>query len=86
MPLIKYLCTNDLCGSPNAKLYGFKSTIDIETECKKCGSKARRVLSSPASSSKIVIDNGLQARSVEVSPNIIEINSERARKPVDRGD
>jgi hypothetical protein len=60
--------------------------IKEETPCKICGKKARRNLSSPASSSTMKIDNGVQARAVEIDPNIMEINGERANKLTDRGD
>jgi DNA-directed RNA polymerase subunit RPC12/RpoP len=86
MPMIRYLCTNDQCGKSNSKLFRSGNQVEQEIQCKECGGKARRTLSSPASSSKIVIDNGVQARAVEINPNIMEINSERARKPTDRGD
>jgi hypothetical protein len=86
MPLIRYTCTDTKCGEVTSKLFRSSPQIADELPCKKCGSKAKRTLSSPASSSKITIDNGLQARAVEVDPNIMEINSERARKPEDRGE
>lgn len=38
------------------------------------------MLSSPSSMSKIVVDNGVQARAVEIVPNIVELNQERASK------
>lgn len=86
MPLIRYLCTNGDCQKNSSKLYRLGSDAEQEIACKECGGKAKRLLSSPASSSKIVVDNGLQARATEIDPNIMDINSERARKPVDRGD
>lgn len=86
MPLIRYKCISDQCGKLNSKLYRSGLNVDQDIPCKECGSKAKRILSSPASSSKIMVDNGVQARAVEINPNIMEINSERARKPDDRGD
>lgn len=86
MPLIKYACTNDQCGKVNSKLYRTGFEVEKEIFCKECKSKSKRILSSPGSSSKITIDNGLQARAVEIDPNIMEINFERAKKPNDRGD
>ncbi len=83
MPMIKYRCQ---CGHTPSKLV--KRAIDApsELDCNKCGKKAKRTLSSPASTSKITVDNGLQARAVEMHPNIEEINRERSTKPADRGD
>lgn len=86
MPLIRYLCTNSDCNKTTSKLYRAGPDAEKEIVCKECGGKAKRLLSSPASSSKITVDNGIQARAVEIDPNIMEINSERARKPADRGD
>lgn len=48
--------------------------------CPKCNSDMKKMLSSPSSSSKITVDNGVQARAVEISPDIIEINKARAEK------
>jgi hypothetical protein len=86
MPMIKYQCQNSACGRLYSKIV--KAGIKIENlgTCEKCNSESKRLLSSPASSSKIVIDNGLQARATEIHPNIQEINTERARKPANRGD
>lgn len=86
MPLIKYVCTSDQCAHKTSRLYRSGLEADKEVACAKCGSKAKRILSSPASSSKIMVDNGVQARAVEIDPNIMEINKERASKPTDRGD
>ena len=38
------------------------------------------MLSAPSSVSKVIVDNGFQARAVEVNPDIIEINKERSEK------
>jgi hypothetical protein len=86
MPMIRFHCSDSGCGIFFSKMY--KNSIDLPSAlgCKKCGASAKRTLSSPASSSKITVDNGVQARAVEIDPNIEEINSERARKPADRGD
>jgi len=55
-------------------------SIPSEQGCKKCGSKSKRLLSAPASSSTISVDNGVQARAVEIPPNLIELNEERRQK------
>lgn len=86
MPMIRYKCSDDKCGCSFTKLYRKGTDAVAELECDKCGSKAKRMLSSPASFSKITVDNGLQARAVEIYPDVEEIMSERARKPYDRGD
>lgn len=86
MPMIRYTCSDDKCGYSFTKLYRKGTDAFSELRCDKCKGKAKRTLSSPASASKIMIDNGLQARAVEVYPDVEEIMSERARKPYDRGD
>ena len=40
----------------------------------------KKQLSAPSSSSKISVDNGVQARAVEITPDIIEINKARSEK------
>jgi hypothetical protein len=40
----------------------------------------KKLLSAPSSTSKITVDNGVQARAVEINPDIIEINEARANK------
>lgn len=40
----------------------------------------KKQLSAPSSSSKVTVDNGVQARAVEVNPDIVEINEQRANK------
>lgn len=49
--------------------------------CPNCNiDQMKKQLSSPSSSSKIVVDNGVQARAVEIVPDIIEINKARSEK------
>jgi len=86
MPMIKFKCLNPGCGFFFSKMYRNGLDLPSELECEKCSGRAKRTLSSPASSSKITIDNGIQARATEIDPNIEEINSERSRKPDNRGD
>ena len=85
MPLIKYKCSNTDCGKEFTAFKRAASSILNEEKCKFCGSVSKRILSSPNSSSKITIDNGLQAKAVEVDPNIMELREEWS-KPRNRGD
>lgn len=86
MPMIRYRCTGEKCGHSFTKLVRKGPDALPELACVKCGENSKRVLGAPASASKIVVDNGLQARSVEIYPDIEDINYDRARKPFDRGD
>jgi len=40
----------------------------------------KKMLSAPTSLSKVTVDNGFQAKAVEIIPNIIELNEERSSK------
>lgn len=60
-----------------------RRAIDVPASflCPKCNTdNLKKQLSSPSSSSKIVVDNGVQARAVEIVPDIIEINKARSEK------
>jgi len=77
MPLISYPCS---CGMKINKY--FKSVTDAHNSivCDKCGLEVKKGFGSTSSSHKIVIDSGTMARSIEVDPNIIQINDERSQK------
>lgn len=77
MPLISYPCS---CGMKISKY--FKSVTDAPNSiiCDKCGLEVKKGFGSTSSSHKIVIDSGTMARSIEVDPNIIQINDERSQK------
>lgn len=77
MPLIHYLCE---CKHSTKKFYRQPKDAPATILCILCQCEAKKILSAPSSTSKIVIDNGVQARAVEVNPDIIEINKERANK------
>lgn len=77
MPLIHYLCE---CRHSTKKFYRQAKEAPAIIDCILCQCKAKKQLSAPSSTSKIVVDNGVQARAVEVNPDIIEINKERADK------
>ena len=77
MPLIHYLCG---CKYSTTKFHRKVKDVPTTITCVKCGKEAKKMLSAPSSTSKIVIDNGVQARAVEVNPEIIEINKERSEK------
>jgi hypothetical protein len=77
MPLIPYICNS--CGFTCKKMLRrapFPSTLI----CDKCDGSMTRSLRAPSQSSKITVDNGYQARAVEIEPNIVEINEEQSKK------
>jgi len=77
MPIIAYQCSE---GHVDKKFYRQVSQAPACVVCKDCKKEAKKILSAPSSLSKIVVDNGVQARAVEIIPNIIELNQEKAKK------
>lgn len=77
MPIIAYLCE---CRNITKRFFRGAKEAPQDTFCSMCGKKAIKVLSVPSTSTKITIDDGLQARSVEIIPNIVELNHERSSK------
>lgn len=78
MPLIAYACE---CGNKKSKLVRQAKDAPASFPCPVCNEKElKKQLSSPSSSSKITVDNGVQARAVEITPDIIEINKARSDK------
>lgn len=83
MPLIAYACE---CGYSEKKFIRRAKDAPVSLVCPECGDLLKKMLSSPSSSSKITVDNGFQARQVEVSPDVIEINKERSEKDYHKED
>lgn len=79
MPLIYYLCE---CNHSVSKFYRQAKDAPATVSCGKpdCGKDAKRQLKAPNAASKVVMDNGFQARAVEVNPDIVEINEARSNK------
>jgi hypothetical protein len=77
MPLFAYSCE---CKNVIKKFFRQAKEAPAQISCELCGKNMKKLLSAPSSVSKIVVDNGVQARAVEIIPNIIEINQERANK------
>jgi hypothetical protein len=78
MPLINYLCE---CKKTVSKFFRQAKDAPAFFTCPDCKKDTlKKQLSSPSSLSKIVVDNGVQARAVEIIPNIVELNEERSNK------
>lgn len=79
MPLIYYKCGND---HTTSKFYRQVKEAPASLPCVKpdCDRDLKRQLRAPSSTSKVVVDNGFQARAVEINPEIIEINEKRSEK------
>jgi tetraacyldisaccharide-1-P 4'-kinase len=76
MPLIYYLCSK---GHGVSKFFRQAKDAPAVLACE-CQEEAKKQLKPPSSVSKIIVDNGFQARAVEVNPDIVEINKERSQK------
>ena len=77
MPLINYLCE---CGNSNIKFY--RRPIDAPSfiVCLKCSKEQKKSLSMPNSRSIVVVDNGVQAKAVEVDLELIKDIESRSTK------
>jgi hypothetical protein len=77
MPLITYIC--DKCKKKVSKSFKAKEKIPWDMECTCTEGKLKRQLGSPSSVTKITIDDGVNAKPVEIYENIVEMNEERSR-------
>jgi len=76
MPLINYVCD---CGEVQKKYFKTAKDAPLIVGCK-CGLEARKGFGVTSSSHLIKIDNGLMSKSIEINPNIMDINDERSAK------
>lgn len=76
MPLLYYLCS---CGLHVSKFYRIAKEAPIGLTCV-CGGEYKKQLSAPSSKSVITIDNGVQAKSVEVNLETIASNEENSTR------
>lgn len=73
MPMIEFVCNNPDCDNSIEKYYQKVNQIPPFLDCGQCGTgKLERGLGAPTSESTQIIDNGLQARRVEVRSNVVE--------------
>lgn len=77
MPMIAYACE---CKHVIKKFVRAAKDALPSFICTNCSKTMKKLLSAPSSTSKIMVDNGVQARAVEIHPDIIEINEERANR------
>ncbi len=76
MPLFYYLCD---CGKNTTKFYRDVKKAPIEFGCV-CGKSYKKQLSAASSKSIIVVDNGVQAKAVEINLDTIKSNEENSTK------
>lgn len=73
MPMIKFECNNPECKNSITKHFVNAKDIPPFLDCGGCGTgKLERQIGAPSSKSTQVIDNGIQARRVEVMNDVVE--------------
>ena len=80
MPLIHYSCEQRECGRNYSKFYRKPKEAPTTIKCEVCGEECKKKLKAPASTSTLVVDNGVQARAVEVNLEVIEDIKDRSTK------
>lgn len=76
--MIKFLCNNPDCGNNIEKFYTKVKDIAPFLDCGSCGTgKLERVLGAPSSKSTQFVDNGVQAKRVEVMNVVVEKEQEK---------
>ena len=75
--LVKYNCED--CGATVSKYFKKAKDVPDEIECE-CGEDMERMLGAPATKSTQFVDNGLQARRVELSSEIIQQEKDKLYK------
>lgn len=68
--MVDYECTK--CDNTSSKYFRKSKDVSDEVECTECGGQMERQLGAPNTKSTQFIDNGLQARRVEVSSDIVQ--------------
>lgn len=81
MPRILYICNK--CKKSNKKFFKSSTEIQNKINCD-CGGEFERQLSSPSQRSKMVIDNGVQSKAVELDREIVEIIEDREKSDLNR--
>lgn len=77
MPIFSYICEDS---HVTKKFIRQVKDVPQTVECPECKKDAKKTLGEPMSVSKVIIDNGLMPRAIEVHPDIGKINVERSKK------
>lgn len=76
--LIKFICNNGDCKNSITKFFRDFKEIPPFLDCGECGTgKLERILGAPSSKSTQIIDNGNQAKQVEVMNEVVLKEQER---------
>ena len=78
--MIKYVCNNPDCNNNISKYYKTAKDIVGFLDCGQCGTgKLERAMGAPSAKSTQFIDNGNQARKVEVMNAVVEREQQRMK-------
>ncbi len=78
MPMISFKCNNPDCDNSIVKMFTKVKDIPPFLDCGACGTgKLERQLGAPSSKGTQIIDNGIQARRVEVMNDVVEKERDR---------
>lgn len=78
--MITYVCNNPDCDNNISKYYKTAKDIAPFLDCGACGTgKLERQLGAPTAKSTQFVDNGVQARKVEVMNAVVEREQEKNR-------
>lgn len=86
MPRIAYKCCNEECENEFYSFYNTTLSVESFKKCPKCNHVSKRQLSAAGVKSVFTVDNGFQARSVDIDLKVIEGNKEVSKKGYNRGD
>ena len=79
--LISFECNNPDCDNSITKYYKNAKDISPFLDCGACGTgKLERMLGAPSSKSTQFLDNGAQARKVEVMSAVVEKEQEKLKE------
>ena len=79
--MIKFECNNPECDNSIDKFFKTSKDIPPFLDCGACGSgKLERTLGAPSSKSTQIVDNGSQARQVEVMNAVVEKEQSKINK------
>ena len=78
MPMIIFKCNNPECDNQITKMFTKIADIAPFLDCGACGTgKLERQLGAPSSKSTQIIDNGSQARRIEVMNDVVQKEQDR---------
>jgi hypothetical protein len=79
--LISYTCNNSDCKNSISKFFKTHTEVAPFLDCGACGTgKLERDFEAPTSKSTLTVDNGSQAKSVEILSDVVEQEREKVNR------